>query len=151
MGRYIKLKQYGMTTYVEGRTQGVRIKVEAEESSGMPLEIFVYQRRPSAPPGESLDVFTNVASPNDLQEYPAGDDPGPDSPFYRRAMVDLVFRSPDHAQQAIDSLILDINQLVESLNYMDTLVLQREIVIGEPPSPSSSSSSSSSLPSSSSP
>jgi len=140
--RYIKLQRYGMTTYVEGRTQGVRIKIVAIESNQMPKEVFVFQRRPSAPPGESIDVFTNIASPNDLEEYPVGDITDIAHPFLRLDVVDLVFRSPEHAQDGIQRMVGDIAQLVESLNFMDSLVLQEEITIGNPPTSSSSSNSS---------
>jgi hypothetical protein len=140
VNRFVKILRYGMTTYVDGRTQGVRIKMVVVESYMMPKEIFVYQRKPSTPPTRSMDEFVNIASPNDLEEYSVNEPSPPGSPFFRLAEIDLVFRSPSHAQDALEKIVNDVGQLVESLNFMDGLALQEEIVIGNPSVPSSSSS-----------
>jgi len=143
MGRYIKLVKEAQGTYVSGRTQGYRIVVNATESSGIPKEIFVFQRKPGSgadPAVPYLDEFTNIASPADLEEYPVGAPIDPNAPFFRMATVDLVFRSEELAADAWAGILSDAAGLVEALNYMDNLSQVEEVIIGTPPTSSSSSS-----------
>ena len=144
MGRYIKLVKEAQGTYVQGRTQGYRMVVRATESHAMPVEIFVFQRKPGSgadPHVPYLDEFTNIASPADLEEYPVGAPIDPNMPFFRLATVDLVFRSEEIAAEAWAGILSDTAGLVEALNYMDSLSQVEEVIIGTP-TPSSSSSSS---------
>ena len=154
MGRYIKLVKEAQGTYVQGRTQGYRMVVRATESHAMPVEIFVFQRKPGSgadPHVPYLDEFTNIASPADLEEYPVGAPIDPNMPFFRLATVDLVFRSEEIAAEAWAGILSDTAGLVEALNYMDNLSQVEEVIIGNPtPSSSSSSGSPSSSKSSSS-
>jgi hypothetical protein len=140
MGRYIKLVKEAQGTYVDGRTQGYRFVVNATEAGDMSKYIFVYQRKP----GDGYDApyndtFENIASPADLEEWPVGAPIG-DSPFFRLATVDLVFRSESLANEAWNGIVCDVTGLVEALNYMDVLSQVEEVIIGTPPTPSSSSS-----------
>lgn len=150
--RSITLQRYGMTTYVEGRTQGYRAKLVVIEAVDMPLDVFVYQRvAPVAVGGVSEDFFTNVASPGDLEEYQVGVVADLTRPFYRLREVDLVTRSLDLLNEGLRGIIGDLSQLVESLNMMDKLVLQEEIIIGDSGAVDANSSSSSSSSSSTGP
>ena len=144
MGRYIKLIKEAQGTYVQGRTQGYRMVVRAVESNAMPIEVFVFQRKPGSgadPDVPYLDEFTNIASPADLEEYPVGAPIDPNMPFFRLARADLVFRSEEIAAEAWAGILSDVAGLVEALNYMDSLSQVEEVIIGTP-TPSSSSSSS---------
>ena len=142
--RFIRIKREGMALYVDGRTQGFRVRITATESLGMPLAIFVYQHLPFPDPDTGYQArFVNVASPNDLQEYQVGEVGDSVYPFYRLNQIDLVFRNVEMLEEAVEKLYEDIAQLVESLNFMDNLEPQEEVTFGTPPSSSSSSSSSS--------
>jgi hypothetical protein len=143
--RYIKIVREGMSTYISGRTQGFRVKLTAVASHSMPLEIFVYQHLPF-PDAETgyQDRFVNIASPNDLEEYNVGEVGDATRPFFRLAGVDLLYRNEGDLSLAVDKILADIGQLVESLNFMDKLEVVEEVIIGVPPTSSSSSSSSSS-------
>lgn len=157
MGRYLKLHKQQIAIYTEGRTLGFRLVVGVVEAGGMPKEVFIFQRKTGFGVSPITDVFQNLASASDLEEYPVGSpDPSqPLRPFFRAAQVDLVFRSMSLMADAWRLIINDLSQLVETLNLMDNLTPAEEVTIGTPPSSSSSShpspsSSSSSRPSSSS-
>lgn len=142
MARFIKLKRSGMTTFVEGRTQGFRIQIEVTEVLGLPAEIFVYQVKPAALSGAPVEVFTNIASPSDLEEYSVGPPPlDPARPFYRLDKVDLVFRNQSLLEDAWQAIQDDVDELIRTLNDMDNLVPVEEVTFGTEPSSSSSSSS----------
>lgn len=143
---YLQLTRQGQTVYVEGRTQGYRMLIEVTAAQGVSPNIFVFLRQTVN--GVQDDVFQNIASPADLQEYPVNN-PNPDTiavpPFYRLASVDLVFRTEDLAMEAWRDMQQDIAQLRQSLNYMNNLDVQEVVDFGTPtPSSSSSDSSSSS-------
>jgi hypothetical protein len=146
MARYIKIQRSSMTTFVEGRTQGFRILIEVLEASGLSKNIFVYQLKPAVgAEGDPVSVFTNIASPSDLEEYgvglPVAD---PARPFYRLDSADLVFRNVELLEDAWAAIKNDIDELVRSLDHMDALAPTEEVVFGTEPVSSSSSSSSSS-------
>jgi hypothetical protein len=135
----------GPAVYVQGRTQGYRLYVTIKRATNMSPAIFVYQRMP-----EGNNQFTNIASPNDLVEYPLDQpatEPG-SPPFLRLDHADLVFRNLDLLVDAALTMITDVCELVRSLNYMDSLANLGDVEIGHVVE-SSSSSSSSSTPSSS--
>ena len=55
------------------------LKVEVLEATDMPEEIFVFQRRTSAPldaGSDPTDSFVCLADPVDLQEFPQPESPG---------------------------------------------------------------------------
>lgn len=139
---YIQLTRQDQTVYVEGRTQGYRMLIEVTAAQGVSPNIFVFLRQ--IVNGVQDDVFQNVASPADLQEYPVNN-PNPDTiaqpPFYRLSAVDLVFRTQDLAEEAWRDLQNDVAQLRQSLNYMNNLAVQEVVDFGTPTSSSSSSSS----------
>lgn len=144
MARYIKLNKSDMTVYVAGRTEGYRYQVVVEEVIDMPAEVFVYQRKYNFGDVTAFsDVFSNIASPADLEELPIGapDPSQPNRPFFRLSAVDLIFRSACLADDAYRVLKIELENLVRTLNYMDTLALAETIEIGTPPTSSSSSSS----------
>jgi hypothetical protein len=147
MARFIKLQRSGMTAFIEGRTQGFRIQIEVLEAVGLPKEIFVYQVKPAVSlEGDPVEVFTNIASPSDIEEYGVGMPPlDPARPFYRFDKVDLVFRNQTLLEDAWAAIKNDVDELIRTLDQMDELVPAEEVTFGVEPSSSSSSSSSSSL------
>jgi hypothetical protein len=145
---YIKVQVYGMEQYVEGRTQGFRVRFKVLEAEGLDTNIFVYQIK-TAPGFSHTDYFfQNIASPADLEEYPAGEPENlnaPDlQPFFRLDEADLVFRSAQAVDEAVEKLQQELTGLTESLEYMGNLVPTQVIESGTPSSSSSSSSSDSS-------
>ncbi len=142
MARFITLNPFGLTQYVQGRTQGWRLRIEIGDRENIPAEIFVYQRKPLPPSaGAFTDDFVNIASPADLEEYPVNEPAGA-VPFYRLAYADIIFRSQSLADEAWNAIIADVTELIRTLDLMDNLVPMQPVVIGTQ-SPSSSSISSS--------
>ena len=136
--------------YYSGRTQGYRLYVKAKCARGLSDKIFVYQRLPQVDDqGRPVEAFTNVASPEDLVEYPPDVPAGLDDPFFRLDYVDLIFRNPDLLLDAFAGLLSNVAEMLTSLEGMDHLVAAGTVDFGNP-SCSSSSSSSSPSPSSSS-
>jgi hypothetical protein len=125
--RYIKLRRTVPSKYVSGRTQGYLVTYEAIEAVGMPLEIFVFQRNPAPLQVGQADVFSNIASPSDLEEYPVNE-PAPRGFFFRRSRIDLVFRNLELLRQSLIDIENDVRLLTESLDQMDEFT-ESEITI----------------------
>lgn len=99
--------------------EGYAITVTVMDAVCLPRELLVIQRKPTAGTG-FRDVFSNVASPADLEEYPVGE-PVVDYPFYRVAQATLVFRDLGLLMSCLADLKRDICQLVETINQMEQL------------------------------
>ena len=104
--RSLTLRRSEIEQYVEGRTQGYRVRFDVIEAVCIPAAVFVYQRLPGATVGETTDVFSNVASPADFEEYPI-DEPVSGGQFFRLQYVDLVFRNLDLLEQSATDITLD--------------------------------------------
>jgi len=140
----IKLQRYGMTSYVEGRTQGYRMRVKVSQVSGVDDALFAYQVMPPAGGGTEYGAeFSHVCSPADIEEYPR-DAPVSGKDFYRLTEIDIIFRNLKLLEDAWEKIQNDFTELVRTLENMDTLTLAEEVTFGSFPSSSSSSSSSSS-------
>ena len=105
--RSLTLRRSEPAEYVEGRTQGYRIRYDVVEAQLVVPEIFVYQRKPGSAGEGPVDEFSNVASPSDLEEYPA-DEPETGGQFFRLSYIDLVYRSLSLLQTSISDLEQDI-------------------------------------------
>jgi hypothetical protein len=139
---YLRLKRYGMARFVDGRTQGYRVRLEVEDAQDISPAVFVYQIKPAlSEEGEPVADFCNIASPADIAEYPVEQEPPPEKPFFRRTYVELDFRSIDDLNIGVQKMYNDLEQLVESWRYMEELVLVEVREFGSPSSSSSSSSS----------
>jgi hypothetical protein len=123
--------------FVSGRTQAYRVKITVIRACLVPEEIFVY----SLMPDNSLR-FENVASPNDLLEYPVGAPDNTDRPYFRLAYADLLFRNADMCVDAAVGVANDVLELTRTLDGLDELVELGDMLIGNCESSSSSSSSS---------
>ena len=148
MAFYLKIQPSSMERFVEGRTQGFRLKASVVEAVDVSSSIFVYQIV-TMPGYTDRDFhFVNVASPSDLEEYPVGIPPDLNDPelgdFFRTDEIDLVFRSAKAVDEALESIDQDVEGLIEALNLMEELQTLPVIEHGTAPTPSSSSSSSSS-------
>lgn len=135
---FIRLQRESIAIFVDGRTQGYRMRVTAlDAKGGLPNEIFVYQRVPYG--AQYSDQFTNIASPADIQEYPILT-PDPGGVFYRLDSVDLIFRNLALADDAWAAIKGDVEQLVQTFTFMEVLELTETVDFGSSSSSSSSSS-----------
>ena len=149
---YLKIKRYSMGPFHRGFIVGFKFRVEVLEAVGLPAEIFCFLRvpQPSDPP-QSDDEFQNIASPTDLQEYPAlAPVPGANRPFFRLAEATLDFRSESLADDAWRCMQADFDALLTALEEGSQLSVEEVVEYGSAPSSSSSSSSNPSSSSSSS-
>lgn len=116
--RSITIRKQTPRVYVEGRTQGYLLRLEAIASVNMPTEVFVFQRAPATATVGERDTFENLASPADLEEYPVGA-PASGGVFYRSSVVELVFRNIDLLFQTLAEIQRELTSLIESLDQMD--------------------------------
>jgi len=146
-GRFIRLHPETQARYQVNVVDGIRLRITVTDANLIPAKIFLHQLKPVAVGGTTrVPEFQAVCSPADLEEYPEDDvAPGANPPFFRRAMVDLVFRSQHDADAALAAIARDVGQLISTLDIMDNLVALPDLVIGTPPDPDTSSSSSESL------
>jgi hypothetical protein len=119
--RSITLRRSDIEEYVEGRTQGYRVRFDVVTAVCILAEIFVYQRQAGLEPGTTTDEFSNIASPADFEEYPVNN-PSEITGFFRLSYVDLIFRSVELLEQSAQDLISDVCSLVTSLDQLDVLV-----------------------------
>lgn len=98
-----------------------RLQIWVSDYEGLEPEIFVYQRYPVLP-GETApdDVFVNVASAADMEEYPRFE-PSGEPPFFRLSHVDLIFRSVDIMDRVWNTMKSDVEYLLANLEKLDTL------------------------------
>lgn len=128
--RSITLRRREIAEYVEGRTQGYRVRFDVIEAVYVDANVFVYQHIPGATVGAVINEFSNVASPTDLEEYPV-DEPVPGGRFFRLSYVDLVFRNLDLLTQSAEDLVSDISTLVTSLDQIDALIEHTVTLTGD--------------------
>lgn len=103
----IELERNQIEVYVEGRTQGYRVVLTITNVENIPEEVFVFERKS----GGNID-FANVASPADIEEYPVEASATLSDIFFRRNSVDLVFRSIDLLNEAVEAIVEDLRGLI---------------------------------------
>jgi len=112
MSSYIQISR--RVTLEEDSRHRMRVWV-SETSDNLPPTVFVYQRLPSVPSYDVLaDLFVHIASYADIADYPEND-PGEDSPFFRKYYVDLIFQSLPHLSDTWDLIEGQIKNTVEDL------------------------------------
>lgn len=115
-----------------GRAQGYRMRLEVPEARGLDPNIFVFRVLLDAHDQTPYGRFDRVASPNDLEEYPAGvPQDWSDVECFRLAEVDLVFRSDVDRQAALDAIRSECDELILTLENLCRLDISQEFVIGE--------------------
>lgn len=134
----VRLHMEAPVIFVAGRTQAYRIKITVTQACDMPEEIFVYSLLP-----DNSIKFENVASPNDLLEYPVGAPNSNERPYFRLPYADLLFRNADMCVDAAMGIANDALELARTLDGLDELQQLGDLIIGNCESSSSSSSSSS--------
>lgn len=100
---------------------GYALKAEVVDPEGMPSGIFVYRAGAPALPGkESVDTFSHVAAPLDMEELPEGEpDLSSGTPYYRRSSAVLWVRASRWLAQLKDSLDADIARLVNDYRLLN--------------------------------
>lgn len=118
--------------YHDDNTDGFRMTVTVTDGLRMDAEVFRFRSLPVQPGQEdSIGVFDGVCSPADLEEFPI-DEPleNADPPWFRKAVLDLVFRSRAEVDAAWDTIRNEIAALVETLDIMDNLEDEEEVRLG---------------------
>jgi hypothetical protein len=106
----------------EGETrQSYDMLVEVESASGVPKEIFVFQRGVrrlvAGALSDAPDEFVSVADPVDLEAYPADSpDPRAEMPYYRLSKVELRFRSLVDMEEVWNYIRQDVDGLMAALS-----------------------------------
>lgn len=105
---------------------GYLISITVTEAECLPVELFVFQRRPLEE-GASRDEFRHVTSLADIEEYEVGA-PRPGATCYRLATVDLVFRNISLLFHSLRELKRDVCLLVESASANLVLTASQFVV-----------------------
>lgn len=115
---------------VTGRPHGYRMLVSVSDYWNMDPNIFVLARDAGLETGdEPVYVFSHVASPTDMEEYPAWTD-GAEAGYVRAAEIDLVFRSESELNDTWNCLVSDQRELVRTLVRLCDVVLSAVSRVG---------------------
>jgi hypothetical protein len=97
-----------------------RLQVWSHETlGGMDPSIFVWQCLPDVPyQGSGRKIFTNIAHPADMEEYPSGNPDLTIASFFRRDYADVLFESLPLASETLEKIEKDVDDLCEALNKM---------------------------------
>lgn len=126
---------WSVSRYLTADTDGIRVRIEADDSNLMPTKIFAYQMLPVKPGEEDrVGAFDHVCSPVDLEEYPE-DQPLPNSrpAWFRLDYVDVLLRSRAEVKAFINSVVEDVQGLKTTLDITEDLVPDGDLWIGTPP------------------
>lgn len=123
-------------------TDGIRVRITADNAVNMPTKIFAYLLMPmKAGAGERVGAFDHVCSPVDLEEYPEDEPlPGHRPEWFRLNYVDVLLRSRTEVYEFVREVIGDVKRLKNTLNLTDNLIPGGDAWIGPEPEPDSSSS-----------
>jgi hypothetical protein len=146
MPRRLKLTKFHVPNINYQYVGAYRLRVEATDplGTGADPNVFVYLRAPENPDGSTDDYFQAVASPVDMSEYPAAaPTTGTPYPFFRLDYVELDFRAVSDADEALATIIREVDALLHALGKLDRLVPSEEFWVGEPAEAAGSSSSTS--------
>lgn len=134
---------WSVSRYRYQDTDGIRVRITADQAVLMPDKIFAYMLLPLKPgAGAKVGAFDHVCSPVDLEEYPEDEPiPGSRPEWFRLNYVDVLLRSRTEVYEFIKDVISDVKRLKNTLNLMDNLIPGGEMWIGPEPEPNSSDSS----------
>ena len=101
---------------VTGRPQAWRMRITVTDWYNVDPNIFVYMRTGPEVQGSYVDTFEAVASPVDLEEYPAqAPDEDQEPPFFRMAQIDLISRNMTLLDETWESIKADRDELIRTL------------------------------------
>lgn len=133
-GRRVHLV-WSVSRYNYHETDGIRVRITAQDVNLMPDKIFAYLLLPMKPgAGTRVGEFSHVCSPVDLEEYPEDEPiPGQRPEWFRLNYVDVLLRSRTEVYEFIREVEGDVRRLKETLDIMDDLLPGGETWIGGPP------------------
>jgi hypothetical protein len=123
--------------------QSYKLVVEALNPQNMPQEVFIKQRLRNFAQDSFDDNFVAVCTPVQLEDLPINS-PDAGGSFYRVSKIELVGRLPEAIDKIFDSLIYEVQKLVDDLNALDYLKSAQiyditagstELIPGPTPSP----------------
>lgn len=101
-----------------GRPQGYRMLITVSDFANVDPNIFVLTRDAGLETGDDpVYVFSHVASPSDLEEYPEYA-AGVTADYVRAAEIDLVFRDETTLAETWDAITADQRELIRTLIRM---------------------------------
>lgn len=114
---------------------GIRVRIEATEATGMPTKIFAYQMVPLKPGTmEQVAAFDHVCSSVDLEEYPENAPVENSRPaWFRLNYVDVLLRSREETREFVNSVLEDVQILKNTLDITEELLPGGDVWIGTPP------------------
>jgi hypothetical protein len=103
--------------YEAGRTQGYRIHIQIRGLGGLPSKVFRYLAVLENPLTNTVvGTLDGVCSPVDLEILPENAPlVGQQPPFFRKAEADLVFRSREDAEEALQEILQHLQSLANAL------------------------------------
>lgn len=126
---------WSVSRYLTSAVDGVRVRIEADDSTLMPTKIFAYQLLPIKPgEDEAVGAFDHVCSAVDLEEYPEDEPNAGERPrWFRLNYVDVLLRSREEVREFIKSVVEDVKILKDTLDITEDLVPTGDLWIGTPP------------------
>jgi hypothetical protein len=126
---------WSVSRYFMNSIDGIRVRIEADDSNLMPTKIFAYQLMPVRPGElEGVGAFDHVCSSVDLEEYPE-DAPLVNSrpQWFRMDYVDVLLRSREEVREFIKSVVEDVQILKNTLDVTEDIVSAGDLWIGAAP------------------
>ncbi len=106
----LELTKQETADFVDGRTQGFRIRLSATVTAGFDdAAVFLFQRE------GTVDNFSNVCSVADMFDF-LKDTPDPENGWLRRDAIDLVFASKSEALETLELINVDIKLLCSEMS-----------------------------------
>lgn len=133
--RRVKLTRSVQLQFVEGSTLGYKFTIVTSDANLMPNEIFKLRRHPvdpQDPESDPINDFQGICSPTELNDLPV-DNPDPPDDLYRSATVELTYYTQQLGDDAWEGIKSDVDLLKSSLDISDTLDVEEEYWVGEPP------------------
>lgn len=126
---------WSVSRYHMNNVDGIRVRIEADDSNLMPTKIFAYQMLPFKPGEfEQVGAFDHVCSAVDIEEYPEDEPLANSRPqWFRLDYVDVLLRSREEVREFINSVLEDVQILKNTLDITEDLVPNGDVWVGTPP------------------
>lgn len=123
MPRQLRVRRWPVQVVETGEGGFFRMRIEVTDPTGSGTDpaVFLFRVHPPDPKTGLVSAsFVTVASPVDMEDYPA-DTPSPDlsNPFFRRSVVELDFRSMHQLHDTWTNIIQLIRNLLRALDQLE--------------------------------
>lgn len=108
--------------------QSYRLVLEVTNSEDIPKEVFVKQRTKNFVTGEFDDVFVAIATPTQIEDLEV-DAPAKGTSYFRTNKIDLVSRNIDYIDLIKDTIMAELDKLVDEWDSLNNLSSDVTIVI----------------------